>query len=253
MVRRIVIFGATGDLTFRYLLPALAQLHEDGRLPDGFTIVALAREDWDTETYRSRAAERLELHAASGPTPSREAFTGLLEYHRADVSDSEQVKDALQPLQEPVVVYLALPPAVFGPTIETISSIGLPEGSRIVLEKPFGEDLDSARHLNRLLHETFPESAVFRVDHFLEMQTVQNILGLRFANRILEPLWSHQHVERVELYWQETLALEGRASYYDTAGALRDVIQNHLLQLLCLVAMEPPPLPSTRATCATAR
>ena len=240
MIRRLVIFGATGDLTFRYLLPALAQLHEDGRLPDGFTIVALAREDWDTETFRNQAAERLERHAANIPTASREALTALLEYHGVDVSDREQVKDALEPFHEPVVVYLALPPAVFAPTVETISSIGLPEGSRIVLEKPFGEELASARVLNRLLHETFPEDVVFRVDHFLQMQTVQNVLGLRFANRAFEPLWNRDHVERVELFWEETLALEGRASYYDSAGALRDVIQNHLLQLLCLIGMEAP-------------
>jgi glucose-6-phosphate 1-dehydrogenase len=240
MIRRMVILGAAGDLTFRFLLPALARLHEDCRLPDGFTVVALARKDWDTESFRSRAAQWLERHADNIAAPSREALTAMLEYHRADVGDREQVGRALEPLREPIAAYLALPPAVFASAIEALSSIGLPEGSRIAIEKPFGEDLASARNLNRLVHEIFPESAVFRVDHFLAMQTVQNILGLRFANRIFDSLWSHEHIERVELYWHETLALQGRASYYDTAGALRDVLQNHLLQLLCLIALEPP-------------
>jgi len=240
MIRRIVILGAAGDLTFRFLLPALARLHEDGRLPDGFTIVALARKDWGTETFRARAAQWLERHAANVAASSREALTAMLEYRRADVSDREQVARALEPLREPLVAYLALPPAAFAPAIEVLSGVGLPEGSRIAIEKPFGEDLASARNLNRLLHETFPENAVFRVDHFLAMQTVRNILSLRFANRLFGSLWTHEHIERVELYWHETLALEGRASYYDTAGALRDVLQNHLLQLLCLIAMEAP-------------
>jgi glucose-6-phosphate 1-dehydrogenase len=240
MIRRIVILGAAGDLAFRYLLPALARLHEAGRLPDSFTIVALARDDWDTAIYRSRAAERLERHAAGVARSSREALTAMLQYHRADAGDRARVAAALGPSREPLVAYLALPPAVFAPAIETLSAIGLLEGSRIAVEKPFGEDLASARALNRMLHETFPEEAVFRVDHFLEMQTVQNILGLRFANRVFEPLWNRDHVERIELFWEETLALEGRASYYDSAGALRDVIQNHLLQLFCLIGMEAP-------------
>ena len=208
MIRRMAILGAAGDLTFRFLLPALAELHEAGRLPDGFEILALARDDWDTETYRHHAAEWIDDRASS--SSSCEALVAMLEYHRADVSDREQVARALGPLREPVVAYLALPPAVVAPAIETLSGVGLPEGSRIALEKPFGEDLASAKNLNRLLHQTFPENAVSRVDHFLEMQTVQNVLGLRFANRVFEPLWSHQHIERVELYWDETLALEGR-------------------------------------------
>jgi glucose-6-phosphate 1-dehydrogenase len=240
MIRRIVIFGAAGDLTFRYLLPSLAQLHEAGSLPDGLTVVAVARDDWDTRTFRRRAAERLERHAGDVAHASREALTAMLEYHRADVGNREQVAEVLGPVREPLVAYLALPPAVFAPAIEALSGIGLPEGSRIVVEKPFGEDLSSAWALNRMLHETFPEEAVFRVDHFLEMQTVQNILGLRFANRVFEPLWNRDHVERVELFWEEMLTLEGRSSYYDTAGALRDVVQNHLLQLLCLIGMEAP-------------
>ncbi|MDP8925343.1 MAG: glucose-6-phosphate dehydrogenase [Actinomycetota bacterium] len=240
MIRRMAIFGATGDLTPRYLLPALARLYETGRLPEGFEIYGLARDDWDTEAFQSFVEKQLAEHAADVATLARSGLVEMLEYHRADVTDPEQVAKALGSSQEPIVAYLALPPVVFAPTIEALAGIGLQEGSRIVVEKPFGEDLESARKLNRLLHEAFPEEAVFRADHFLGLQTVQNILGLRFANRIFEPVWNHDHVEGVEIVWDETLALEGRASYYDTAGALKDMIQNHLLQLLCLIAMEPP-------------
>ncbi|MDQ3978403.1 MAG: glucose-6-phosphate dehydrogenase, partial [Actinomycetota bacterium] len=138
------------------------------------------------------------------------------------------------------VGYLALPPSVFAPAIEGLAGIGLCGGSRIVIEKPFGTDLASARALNRLLHRHFPEEAVFRIDHFLGKQTVQNILGVRFANRLFEPAWNREHIAAVDIVWDETVALEGRAGYYDHTGALRDMIQNHLLQLLCLVAMEKP-------------
>jgi glucose-6-phosphate 1-dehydrogenase len=140
----------------------------------------------------------------------------------------------------PVAVYLALPPAVFPTAVSALHAAGLPPDSQVVLEKPFGEDLDSAIALNRLLAEQFDERHVFRVDHFLAMTTVRNVLGTRLANRVLEPIWTCAHIEEVEIVWDETLALEGRAGYYDGVGALRDMIQNHLLQLLCLVAMEPP-------------
>lgn len=240
MVKRIAILGATGDLTPRYLLPALARLYETGRLPEGFEVSGLARDDWDTEAFRGFVEARLAEHAADVAARSRSRFVEMLEYRRADATDPQEVAKALGPSREPLVAYLALPPAVFAPTVEALAEVGLPEGSQIVVEKPFGENLESARKLNRLLHEAFPEEAVFRADHFLGLQTVQNVLGLRFANRVFEPLWNHDHVERVEIIWDETLALEGRASYYDTAGALKDMIQNHLLQLLCLIGMEPP-------------
>jgi glucose-6-phosphate 1-dehydrogenase len=125
-------------------------------------------------------------------------------------------------------------------TVTTLHGAGLPPGSRIVLEKPFGEDLDTARELNRLLAEVVPEQAMLRVDHFLAMTTVQNLLGSRLANRVLEPLWNSAHISEIEIVWDESLALEGRADYYDGVGALKDMVQNHLLQVLCLVAMEPP-------------
>ena len=160
-------------------------------------------------------------------------------YHRADVTDPASVAGVIAG-DGPVAAYLALPPAVFPAAVSALHEAGLPRDSRIVLEKPFGEDLDSAVKLNRLLAGLVPEQAVFRVDHFLAMTTVQNMLGTRLANRMLEPIWNSTHVAEVDIVWDETLALEGRAGYYDGVGALKDMVQNHLLQLLCLVTMEPP-------------
>ena len=240
MIRRVLILGATGGLTLRYLLPALVRLREAGKLPEGLGIACLGRDDRDTEGYRVLAKERLACHAADLPEEARSDFVKALTYHRADITDPERLRAVLGEDEEPVVAYLALPPSVFAPTIEALKGAGLPKGSRIVVEKPFGEDLESARQLNRLLHEAFPEEAVYRIDHFLGLQTVQNVLGLRFANRVFEPVWNRDHVECVEIVWDETLALEGRTGYYDGAGALKDMVQNHLLQLLCLVGMEPP-------------
>ena len=240
MVRRFIILGASGDLTTRYLLPALSGLHQAGKLPADLSVLGVAQEDWNTDAFRRHVAERLERHAGAVESSARRDLIARLEYQRADVTDEKEIAKALGALTEPVVVYLALPPSLFGPAAQALAALRLLRGSRIVVEKPFGEDLASAHDLNRILHDAFPEEAVFRIDHFLGKQTVQNILGLRFANRIFEPLWNSQHIDRVEVTWDETLALEGRASYYDRAGALRDMIQNHLLQLLALVAMEPP-------------
>ena len=240
MIRRLVIFGASGDLTSRYLLPALAQLYEATRLPGSFAILGVARDDWDTEAFRRHMRKQLEHHAPGVSLSAREAVVSLLEYRRADVANPSEVSKALGALDEPLVAYLALPPSLFAPTIKALAAAGLPDGSRIVIEKPFGENLTSAQELNRIIHETFPERAVFRIDHFLGHQNVLNILGLRFGNRVFEPLWNSQHVERVDIIWDETLTLEGRAAYYDAAGALKDMVQNHLLQLLCLIGMEPP-------------
>lgn len=240
MIRRVVILGATGDLTSRYLLPALARLHQVGRLSDALSIVGSAREDWETDRFRDHILDRLDRHAADITAASRRAVASRLEYRRADVTDPAELAKVFGGIRDPLVAYLALPPSVYAATILALAAVGLAEGSRIVVEKPFGEDLASAQALNRLLHGTLPENAVFRMDHFLGKQTVQNILGLRFANRVFEPLWNRTHIARVEIIWDETLALEGRATYYDLAGALRDMIQNHLLQILCLVGMEPP-------------
>jgi glucose-6-phosphate 1-dehydrogenase len=240
MSHRLVIFGASGDLMARKLMPALAHLQEAGRLPPALAVLGVARRDWDTAAFRRQLRTELERHAGEVGAPARDALLTSTEYLQANPTDSRQVAAALGRGREPVVAYLALPPQIFAPVIEALARVGLPDGSRVVVEKPFGEDLASAQALNRLLHRSFPEHAIFRTDHFLHKQTVLNVLGLRFANRAFEYLWDRGHVERVEITWDETLTLEGRASYYDRTGALKDMIQNHLLQLLCLVGMEAP-------------
>ncbi|MFF2957126.1 glucose-6-phosphate dehydrogenase [Kitasatospora sp. NPDC057965] len=239
MIERLAVFGATGDLTARYLLPALAALRAGGHLGDRLVLTGASREDWSTERYREWAAEQLDRHGEDSPAEARAAVTASARYLRADVTSPEDVAAAVAG-EGPVAVYLALPPALFPAAVSALHRAGLPAGSRIVLEKPFGEDLAGAEELNRLIAGLVPERAVFRVDHFLAMTTVQNVLGSRLANRMLEPIWNSTHIAEVDIVWDETLALEGRAGYYDHVGALKDMIQNHLLQLLCLVAMEPP-------------
>jgi glucose-6-phosphate 1-dehydrogenase len=239
MIRRLVIFGATGDLTARYLLPALAALHAAGELSADFRLVGSGREDWTRREYQDWAAGQLARHAGHLRASAREFVVTASGYVMADMTDPAAVAAAVAG-DGPLAAYLALPPAVFPAAVAALHDAGLPDGSRIVLEKPFGTDLDSAINLNRLLAELLPEQAVFRADHFLAMTTVQNLLGTRLANRMLEPAWNSTHIDRVEIVWDESLALEGRAGYYDGVGALRDMLQNHLLQLLCLVAMEPP-------------
>ena len=242
-MKRVVIFGATGDLTARYLIPALAHLYEAGRLPDGIKIIGVDRREWKNNKngFRRLVLDSLERHASGVSADARARLvTEVVEYRRADVTDAESVISALDPLTGPILAYLALPPAVFAPTLEALKRAGLPEGSRIAIEKPFGVDLESAQGLNRLLHDFMPEKDIYRIDHFLAWQPFPTIMGLRFANGILEPLWDRNYIQRVEILWEETLALEGRAGYFDHAGAFRDLIQNHLLQLMCLTAMEAP-------------
>jgi glucose-6-phosphate 1-dehydrogenase len=242
MVERLVLFGATGDLASRYLLPALTALQAAGRLPGGFTMTGASRENMDDVAFQRWARERLEQHAAGVPATARVAVVRSLRYRPVDAGDAESVASVIEP-GAPVAAYLALPPRLFPAAVTALGRVGLPAGSRIVLEKPFGEDLQSAIALNRLLAETLGPAggqAVFRVDHALGMSAVQNLLTLRLANRFLDVVWNSDHVEQVEILWEETLALEGRAGYYDRAGALKDVLQNHMLQLLALIAMEPP-------------
>jgi glucose-6-phosphate 1-dehydrogenase len=238
--RRLVILGATGDLTGRYLLVALAELAAAGSLPDDLAIVGVAREPWDEVTFHRHAAELLARHGAGLPAAVRDGLVKRLSYVAGDVADPAVLAAAFGSDTDRSLAYLALPPSVFAPAIEALASIGCSDGGTLVVEKPFGTDLASAKALNELLHRHYAEEAVFRMDHFLGKQTVQNILGVRFANPLFQPAWNRDYVVGVDIVWDETVALEGRAGYYDRTGALRDMIQNHLLQLLCLVAMEKP-------------
>ena len=223
MIRTFLLLGVTGDLSRRYLLPALGALKAAGRLPEDFRVVGAARGELDQEGTRRLAGDALPA--------------SVLTYRTVDLAEPSSLAAALAGTPEPVAVYLALPPGTFATTIESLGEVGLPAGSRVVLEKPFGDDLESARELNALLAQTGIDG--YRVDHVLGMETVQNLVAIRRKNAVLERLWNGASVEQVEILWEETLALEGRAGYYDHAGALKDVLQNHMLQLLALVAMEP--------------
>ena len=255
VIKRLVLFGASGDLTGRVLLPALAALRLAGRLPDDFRLVGAARERWDDAAFREHAAEALGQHAADVPASAREAIVRSLSYRQVDLTDRDSVGHAVADdgsgsASDPLAAYLALPPGLFAATVEKLAAAKLPPGSRIAIEKPFGEDLASAASLNELLFELFGEATeqtVFRVDPVLGMATAQNLLGLRLGDRLLGAVWDSTQVEQVEVLWEEELALEGRAAYYDGAGALRDVMQNHMLQVLCLLAMEPPANADERA------
>ena len=237
---RLVIFGATGDLAARLLLPAFAHLRGEDALPDDLMITGIGDQDWDTRRFRDHVTEALGAHADADAEVSA-WLTERVDYAQADVTDRGAVATALDGIDGPFVAYLALPPTLFGLTLEALADAGLPDGSVVAIEKPFGTDLNSARELNALLARRFGDVTVFRNDHFLHAQTVQNIAGIRFANRIFAPLWDAGHIAAVDVIWDETLTLEGRAGYYDGAGALRDMLANHLLQILCLIAMEPPP------------
>jgi glucose-6-phosphate 1-dehydrogenase len=224
LIRTLMLLGATGDLARRYLLPALGALDAAGRLPDGFSLVGASRGELDDEGFRRLAGDDIPAH--------------MLSYRTVDLADPSSLAGALDDAPDPIAVYLALPPNVFATTIETLIDVGLPSGSRVAVEKPFGDDVGSARALNALLANTGEDA--YRVDHVLGMETVHNLVAMRRANPVLNRLWSRESVEQVEILWEETLALERRADFYDRAGALKDVLQSHMLQLLALVGMEPP-------------
>jgi glucose-6-phosphate 1-dehydrogenase len=239
-LKTLVILGARGDMTGRLLLPALVQLAGAGHLPADTAILAVDRDEGDDDAYRAHARQKLDAHLPDRDEKASATLVEHLSYRRADVTSADDLRAALEGVATPMAVYLALPNVLFRPTLEALAGAGLPPHTTLVVEKPFGADLEDARELNALIARSFDEHDVFRIDHFLAKQTVLDVLGLRFANRIFEPVWNGNNINRVDITWYESLGLEGRASYYDRAGALRDMIQNHLLQMLALVAMDAP-------------
>jgi glucose-6-phosphate 1-dehydrogenase len=233
----LLVLGAAGDLTSRLLLPGLATLLAGGDSRD-LLLIGSDRDDWDDDRWRERVARSF---ATAGTDVA--ATAGVVErtrYCRADAASAADLSKLIAAAQGPAAIYFALPPAVTWKACTALCEIGVPAGTRLVMEKPFGSDMASAEKLNALLAGLVPEDHVHRVDHFLGMSTVLNVLGVRFANRILEPVLRGEHVASVDVIFDESLALERRAGYYDGAGALIDMLQSHLLQVLALVAMEPP-------------
>ncbi|MBT2531652.1 glucose-6-phosphate dehydrogenase [Arthrobacter sp. ISL-48] len=240
-VKTLLILGASGDLTGRLLLPGLARLVATGRAK-GLKLVGAGSDPWSPDEWRDRVHSTFAeagKHDAAG-AKALAAVERDTAYHQLDVTADGPLASLLAELEGPVAVYFALPPHISQKACEVLHPGQVPEGTRLVMEKPFGSSEESARELNRTLLTLVPEDHIHRVDHFLGKATVLNILGLRFANNFLEPVWNREHIAKVEIIFDEDLALEGRARYYDGAGALRDMIQSHLLQVMALMAIEPP-------------
>ncbi|HTP56476.1 MAG TPA: glucose-6-phosphate dehydrogenase [Thermoplasmata archaeon] len=255
----VVVLGATGDLMQRKLLPALYRLGDRGDLPTGSAILGVARRPLDSPAYRTAAVGWLTAAKSGDPAEVRRFCDGTLEYHRLPDDQPPSFAELRQAIEEIErrrglpgnrIFYLALPLDALAPTLEGLGAAGLAQGpgwTRVVIEKPFGRDLASAVQLNEVAHRHFSESQLYRIDHYLGKETVQNLLVFRFANMFVESIWSRATVERVEITVAESLGIEGRASYYEESGALRDMIQNHVTQILTLVAMEPPATRSEEA------
>jgi glucose-6-phosphate 1-dehydrogenase len=235
----LVFFGATGDLAAKQIFPALQALTRRGQLD--VPVVGVARSEWSDDQLRARARESLTQHGGVDET----AFGKLgehLRYVSGDYQDAgtyKHLRQVLGPARRPLY-YLAIPPSLFEGVVAGLAESGCIKGARVVLEKPFGRDLNSARALNAALHRFFPEEAIFRIDHYLGKEAVQNLLYFRFANSFLEPVWNRHYVDRVEITMAESFGVQGRGRFYEEAGAIRDVVQNHLLQVVALLAMEAP-------------
>ena len=254
----LVIFGASGDLAKRKLVPALWSMFQGRVLPEPFAVIGVARSEMTNEQFRARMREAIAEFARVQPPTQRvwDRFAQALFYYTGDPANPDLYSGLCEYLRQVEqergtggnrLFYCATPPSLYPPLVRRLGEAGLnrpPEGSggwvRIVIEKPFGRDLASARALNQVVASVFAEDQVYRIDHYLGKETVQNVLVFRWANGIFEPLWNRNHVDHVQITVGETIGVEARGAYYEEAGALRDMIQNHILQLLCLVAMEPP-------------
>ena len=240
----LVVLGASGDLAARLLFPALLSLEYRERLED-LRIVGYARQEWTTEQFHENLRAAMDTHVGDVDPKYFDSFLDRIDFHGGDIS-VESLRALHDVIDGPAVFYLALPPGVFADAAETIAKAGLADESqgwrRLVIEKPFGTDVDSALALNEQLHRYWREDQIFRIDHFLGKETVQNILVFRFANRFLEPVLRAAHVDEIQITVAETIGVEGRSRYYDGIGAIRDMIQNHLIQMMTIATLEPPAL-----------
>jgi glucose-6-phosphate 1-dehydrogenase len=237
----IVFFGATGDLAYKQIFPALQALVQRDRLD--VPIIGVARSGWSVDRLRARARDSLKQHGKVDEDAFKR-LSSLLRYIDGDYTDPKtftRLRKALGDSQRPLH-YLAIPPSMFAAVIEGLAASGSIGGARVIVEKPFGRDLASARELNRVLHRHLRERDIFRMDHFLGKEPVQNLLYLRFANALLEPVWNARHVGSMQITMAEDFGVQGRGAFYEEAGAIRDVLQNHLLQVLALLTMDPPPV-----------
>jgi glucose-6-phosphate 1-dehydrogenase len=243
----IVLFGSTGDLARRKLLPGLFHLAEAGLLPNGYAIIGTSRKPLSDDEFRAHTRAAIDEFGRKTLTEERWAeFAANVHYAPSDASDAGELAAAVARARDEIggsprlLHYLSVPPKAFAGIAEALGREGLTDGARVILEKPFGTDLESARELNGTVHTVFDESQIFRIDHFLGKESVQNILALRFANGFFEPIWNREHVDNVQIDVPETLSIGSRAGFYEGTGAFRDMIVTHLFQALGFVAMEPP-------------
>jgi len=243
----LVLFGATGDLAKKKLMPALYELEKRGRLT--MPVIGVARSDWTDVAFREHAEEAIIAVEPKADTEVIAALQKRLDLVQGDYADPKTWKSLAGKLDkchsQNAVFYMAIPPNIFPTVAESLASVGLNERGRIVVEKPFGRDLQSAIDLNATLHRVFPEDRIFRIDHYLGKESVEDLLVFRFSNTLLEPIWNRNYVRSVQITMSETIGIEGRGAFYDGVGAIRDVVQNHLLQVLALCAMEPPVGPAS--------